>query len=66
MTESNKDKLRAIMVEHNLSVKQLATMLYKTEQTVRSWLYSSDANSARNMPNDSMKLLEILIKQGVK
>ena len=66
MTESNRDKLRAIMRKHNLSVKQLAAMLYKTEQTVRAWTYNDTANCSRNIQDDTLKLLEMLIKQGVK
>jgi hypothetical protein len=62
MGEENK-RLVELMREHQLSLKQVAELLYVAEQTVKSWRAPDDAIHYRNTPKAYIELLEIKLKR---
>lgn len=50
-------QLRQLMRQHNLSVKQVAEMLNRTEQTVRIWLCKTE--NSKTIPQQLLELLEL-------
>lgn len=52
------EQLKAIMAEHGLSCRDVATILGRKEQTVLIWRCSTDANK-KAIPAHLLELLEL-------
>ena len=56
------ERLVELMREHQLSLKQVAELLYVSEPTVKSWRAVDGASNYRNIPKAYIELLEIKLK----
>lgn len=54
-------RLREIMTQKNITVAEVATMLGRTPQTVRTWRVATGGN-ARVIPAHLLELLELKTK----
>ena len=52
-----------LMRKHELSLREVAELLYVTERTVKSWRAPDDTENYRNMPKAYVELLEIKLKR---
>jgi transcriptional regulator with XRE-family HTH domain len=57
------ERLRQLMAEHHLNAAQVAEMLDRSHTTVRMWACK---NPARNIPKDTLELLESKLKNHKK
>lgn len=66
-TMTNTERLRATMREHNLTRQAVADLLGRalerpvSIETVHAWLKPPGNRSARNMPTEKLKLLQLAI-----
>ncbi len=51
--------LKVLMKRHSLSVKDVATLMDVSEQTVKSWRVKNDSVAYRYMPKRTLELMKL-------
>lgn len=59
------ERLRHILTDREMTVRQLADTLNVPFNTARNWTRSPSAAGYRSMPTTAMELLELKIEQGI-